>query len=110
MIPSHAGLRPRISIRVWPITSSHSTESLGAAQQCISDTDVHRLGAKLWTPAWEGIEFAQPRQPVPLSLINIPSAFQNKHTAPHRHTDPATATSDSKTTTTATPRPTAQIQ
>ena len=55
-IPSHAGLRPRISIRVWPITGSRSTESLGAAQQCISDTDVYRLGAKLWTPAWEGID------------------------------------------------------
>ena len=23
---------------------------------CISDTDVHGLGAKLWTPAWEGIK------------------------------------------------------
>lgn len=22
---------------------------------CTSDTDVHRLGAKLWTTAWEGI-------------------------------------------------------
>jgi len=27
-IPSHAGLRPRISIRGWPITGSRSTESL----------------------------------------------------------------------------------
>ena len=26
---------------------------------CTSDTDVHRLGAKLWTLAWEGIGFAK---------------------------------------------------
>ena len=41
-IPSHAGLRPRISIRVWPIAGSRSTESFGVVMK------VHRLGAKLW--------------------------------------------------------------
>ena len=29
-IPSHAGLCPRISIRVWPITGSRSTKSLAS--------------------------------------------------------------------------------
>src|ERR1700733_5674418 len=48
-IPSHAGLRPRISIRVWPITGSRSTESLALILP-----NVHRLGAKLWTPAGKG--------------------------------------------------------
>ena len=28
LIPSHAGLRPRISIRVWPIMGSRSPKSL----------------------------------------------------------------------------------
>jgi len=47
-IPSHAGLRSRISIRVWPITGSRSTESLAV----IGQTLIDMRGRK---PAWEGI-------------------------------------------------------
>ena len=49
LIPSHADLRPRISIGVWPIMGSRSPKSLALILM------FHRLGAKQWALAWEGI-------------------------------------------------------